>query len=147
MPHEPWRSLTVRQLFPQLDANNPGSMLATVRLNIDKAKSDLMAKLDAINRAANLANTVINEANQALSKIDNVIDAISDTGAYITTITAVGPTDFSSAISHALADPQGPNINDGTAVGAVLIVATGPTLQAVNESLEKIKAPMQGLKL
>ncbi len=158
MSHQPWESLTVRQLFPQLDSETPGNMINDAKDRVFAVRQQLEQRQDSMNEVLDAVGESLAVTNDALGKINDVINAITDTGLYITVISGQEPgkEHFVNVVDHALTvgslppfhpnyEENAPNINDSTWVGGVLLLATGPTLADVNDSINDYKKVLEGL--
>jgi len=84
-----WKSLTLAQMFPELDPNNPGSMASTIRDKINESEKELQDTISALNNTLSKAAALFNQANALNSAVtaaqkdfEDLIHNAANTGLY-----------------------------------------------------------------
>lgn len=84
-----WQSLSLAQMFPELDPNNPGSMASTIRDKVNESEKELQDTINALNNTLSKAAALFNQAlalNAAVATaqqdFEDLIHNAANTGLY-----------------------------------------------------------------
>jgi len=159
MPHDPWKGVTVKSLFPDLDPDDPESMISgakeqveSLRDNVDQKWAGVNKRMNDVTNMLNWVTAVKNQVDEVFDRVEGVIDAISNTGAHATIVTSAegqpGENNFISEISNAIkdsADPNSPDISETSYAASILIVVSKPSLGEAQSAISDFNDVIKGL--
>lgn len=146
MIFDDWISVTLGDLIPALNKNNPDSMLSKANQTLENSFSEINEKFNTMNNFVIGLNNIKNAAEQVKNSVQSVMDSISGTGFHQTTIrSAIGKSQFVNTVNNSLNHSTAPEINDSTCVGAVILLVTGATTNEVNNKISELQNVMTGI--
>lgn len=135
-----WKSITVGKMFPDLNVNDGNSMIDVAKNQVDSAFEEVNKKKQMLDNLKGEVDGLFAATNEArnkvaglFNKLSNIKDSVLNTGVHVNTVSGIGKDNFQQNLASSLninksQDPDVPSINEQTAVGSILIVATSPAV-------------------